>query len=95
MFGSSSETLNCNIFMNFDKYCRRHGKDAAARFGVDVYTKGVQLTEKEFVGKVDSFLYLAKQEGRNKVCHSTFEGEDQGGSVTKELHAESSSPNVS
>lgn len=43
-----------------------------ASFGVDVYTKGDQLTEKEFVEKVDSFLYLAKQEGRNKVCHSTF-----------------------
>ena len=40
-----------------------------ASFGVDVYTKGDQQTEKEFVEKVDSYLYLAKQEGRNRVCH--------------------------
>ncbi len=40
-----------------------------ASFGVDVYEKGDQQTEKEFVEKVDSYLYLAKQEGRNRVCH--------------------------
>ena len=43
-----------------------------ASFGVDVYRRGDQLTEKEFVEKVDSFLYLAKQEGRNRVCHASF-----------------------
>lgn len=42
-----------------------------ASFGVDVYTKGDQLEEKEFIEKVDAFLYLAKQEGRNKVCHGS------------------------
>lgn len=56
-----------------------------ASFGVDVYTKGDQLTEKEFVEKVDSFLYLAKQEGRNKVCHSVFSDENNSGSVSKSL----------
>lgn len=43
-----------------------------ASFGVDVYQRGDQLTEKEFVEKVDGFLYLAKQEGRNRVCHEKF-----------------------
>lgn len=52
-----------------------------ASFGVDVYTKGDELSEKEFVQKVDSFLYLAKQEGRNKVCHSTFDADDGTASV--------------
>ena len=66
-----------------------------ASFGVDAYVKGDELTEKEYVERVDSFLYLAKKEGRNKVCHSTFEGDDKGGSVTKKLHAESTSPNLS
>ena len=46
-----------------------------ASFGVDVYMKGGKLTEKEYVEKVDSLLYLAKQEGRNKVCHSSFKDE--------------------
>lgn len=46
-----------------------------ASFGVDVYTKGDQQTEKEFVQKVDSYLYLAKQEGRNRVCHRPFSEE--------------------
>ena len=40
-----------------------------ASFGVDVYARGDQISEKEFVEKVDGFLYLAKQEGRNQVCH--------------------------
>ncbi len=40
-----------------------------ASFGVDVYKRGDQSGEKEFVEKVDGFLYLAKQEGRNRVCH--------------------------
>ena len=60
-----------------------------ASFGVDVYTKGGQLTEKEFVQKVDSFLYLAKQEGRNKVCHSTFRDDDDSASVAKAAPAAS------
>jgi len=48
-----------------------------ASFGVDVYKKGDQLTEKEFVEQVDSYLYLAKQEGRNRVCHDSLnEDED-------------------
>jgi len=44
-----------------------------ASFGVDVYNRGDQITEKEFVEKVDAFLYLAKQEGRNQVRHENLE----------------------
>jgi len=66
-----------------------------ASFGVDVYTTGDELTEKEFIGKVDSFLYLAKQEGRNKVCHSTLSDDNKRGSVSKKLKTESASPNAS
>lgn len=43
-----------------------------ASFGVDVYARGDQANEKEFVEKVDGFLYMAKQEGRNRVCHQTL-----------------------
>ncbi len=46
-----------------------------ASFGVDVYSCGDQLTEKEFVDNVDGFLYIAKQEGRNRVCHTSHKKE--------------------
>ncbi len=46
-----------------------------ASLGVDVYSRGHQLTEKEFVEKVDGFLYLAKQGGRNQVCHESFDAD--------------------
>ncbi|MBT3531446.1 MAG: GGDEF domain-containing protein [Gammaproteobacteria bacterium] len=44
-----------------------------ASFGVAVYGRGDQVSEQEFVEKVDGFLYMAKQEGRNRVCHQPFE----------------------
>lgn len=47
-----------------------------ASFGVDIYDRGDQLSEKEFVEKVDSFLYMAKQQGRNRVCHPSFEDDE-------------------
>jgi PleD family two-component response regulator len=46
-----------------------------ASFGVDVYSRGSSLAEKEFVEKVDGFLYLAKQQGRNQVCHEVFQAD--------------------
>jgi len=55
-----------------------------ASFGVDIYSRGDQLTEKEFVEQVDSFLYTAKQEGRNRVCHASFEKEEGKGQESGE-----------
>lgn len=46
-----------------------------ASFGVDVYTQGEELSEKEFVERVDGYLYAAKQNGRNQVCHAPFADE--------------------
>ena len=52
-----------------------------ASFGVDVYQHGDQITEKQFVEKVDAFLYLAKQEGRNQVRHEKLDkAKDSAGS---------------
>jgi len=47
-----------------------------ASFGVDIYDRGDHLSEREFVEQVDGFLYKAKQEGRNRVCHPPFEHDD-------------------
>ena len=47
-----------------------------ASFGVDIYSLGDELTEKEFIEKVDSFLYTAKQEGRNRVSHAPYESDE-------------------
>ncbi|NKB33622.1 MAG: diguanylate cyclase [Pseudomonadales bacterium] len=55
-----------------------------ASFGVDIYSRGNQLTEKEFVDKVDGFLYEAKQGGRNKVCHADYDKEEGVSSDEKE-----------
>ncbi len=54
-----------------------------ASFGVDVYRRGDQLTEKDFVKRVDSFLYLAKQKGRNRVCHDNFDDNEDKASTAK------------
>ena len=48
-----------------------------ASFGVDVYTRGEELSEKEFTERVDGYLYAAKQSGRNQVCHAPFNDEDE------------------
>lgn len=55
-----------------------------ASFGVDVYSRGDQLTEKEFVDQVDGFLYMAKQEGRNRVCHASIDKDEGVSSDEKE-----------
>ncbi len=56
-----------------------------ASFGVDVYARGQQLTEKEFVEQVDSYLYLAKQEGRNRVCHAELDNNSDAAHAADQL----------
>ena len=40
-----------------------------ASFGVDVYESGDKRGDTEYIKNVDKFLYQAKAEGRNRVCH--------------------------
>ncbi len=53
-----------------------------ASFGVAVYSRDDQISEQEFVEKVDGFLYMAKQEGRNRVCHQEFDNDSKDRSNT-------------
>jgi diguanylate cyclase (GGDEF)-like protein len=41
-----------------------------ASLGADVYLAGHEDTPESFVQRVDKLLYRAKEEGRNRVCHS-------------------------
>jgi hypothetical protein len=40
--------------------------------GIDVSRKGEDLTPGQFVERADAFLYQAKIEGRDRVCHADF-----------------------
>jgi diguanylate cyclase (GGDEF)-like protein len=41
-----------------------------ASLGISVYTNAGRTTPEELVKQADQYLYLAKQEGRNRVCHA-------------------------
>lgn len=43
-----------------------------ASFGVGIYQYGGELTQKSFIESVDQFMYQAKHQGRNQVCHPDF-----------------------
>lgn len=55
-----------------------------ASMGVDVSKKGEDLTPGQFVEKADAFLYQAKIEGRDRVCHRDYELLKPKGQVGKE-----------
>jgi diguanylate cyclase (GGDEF)-like protein len=44
-----------------------------ASMGVDTYIMGDAVSPEDFVKQVDSQLYRAKEEGRNRVCHSSYD----------------------
>lgn len=43
-----------------------------ASFGVGVYQQENEYTQESFVDAVDQFMYQAKQQGRNQVCHADY-----------------------
>lgn len=43
-----------------------------ASFGVGIYQQENDFTQESFVDFVDQFMYLAKQQGRNQVCHPDY-----------------------
>jgi len=48
---------------------RSQGGSVTASFGVDSYTGREDLTPEAFLQQVDKWLFLAKDRGRNTVCH--------------------------
>ncbi len=47
----------------------RGGKGLTASFGVETFTGRDDLTPKAFLQQADRWLFLAKAQGRNTVCH--------------------------
>ncbi len=47
--------------------------DIKASFGVEVYYPADKVSEKDLIEKTDGYLYMAKQEGRNLVCHEKYQ----------------------
>ena len=43
-----------------------------ASFGVGIYSGETESTLESLVDSVDQYLYQAKQQGRNRVCHADF-----------------------
>ncbi|MCP4077109.1 MAG: GGDEF domain-containing protein [Gammaproteobacteria bacterium] len=43
-----------------------------ASLGVGVFSSDSELTRESFVDSVDQYLYQAKEQGRNQVCHADF-----------------------
>ncbi len=43
-----------------------------ASFGVGVFSTENEISLDSFVGSVDQYLYQAKEQGRNQVCHADF-----------------------
>jgi len=41
-----------------------------ASLGIDIYTPGVPGGPEDMIKRADSYLYQAKQEGRNRVCYA-------------------------
>lgn len=55
-----------------------------ASLGVDIYTAGTPISAEQLVERADHYLYQAKQQGRNRVCHGTVLAEQNDSAVSKE-----------
>lgn len=58
-----------------------------ASLGVGIFQQHESHTLKSFVASVDQFMYQAKQQGRNRVCHADYATQRQETSVSAEEKA--------
>ncbi len=59
-----------------------------ASFGVAIFQQGSNQSEKALVEEADKYMYQAKQQGRNQVCHPDFASVRPPTAVTGEERAE-------
>ncbi len=59
-----------------------------ASLGVNVYHSDLTTGLESFIDSVDQYLYQAKQQGRNRVCHADYASVKRGTSVSAEEKAD-------
>ncbi len=61
-----------------------HSIKLSASMGVDIFKGHEGESPQEFIKRADSFLYQAKNEGRNRVCGANFDGPESATQVSHE-----------
>ena len=55
-----------------------------ASVGVDTYSYSSDDNQQQFIDRVDSFLYQAKEQGRNRICHGLLDSDGPSVAVSKD-----------
>lgn len=63
-----------------------------ASIGVGVYQRSNEFTAESFVEATDGYMYQAKKQGRNQVCHAAFESTESQTAVSADERAALFSP---
>ncbi|MGK0499222.1 MAG: diguanylate cyclase (GGDEF)-like protein [Oceanicoccus sp.] len=61
------------VFIDGNQGEQGHRLSLTASLGVDVFTASQSDSPEQLITRTDHFMYLAKQQGRNQVCHASAE----------------------